>query len=58
MENCETSAHFERGDVAIQLAEEAEVVAADVEDLMTLHALVVIECAGQHLHRSIRTLKV
>jgi len=43
LENCEGAAHFQGGEVAVHPAEHAGVVAADVEDLEALQALVAVE---------------
>ena len=46
----EGAAHFQLGDVAVQPAEDAGVVAADEEDLVALQFQVAVEGSGQHLH--------
>jgi len=46
---CEGAAHLQLRDVAVQAAEDAGVVAADVEDLVALQALMAVEGAGQQL---------
>ena len=50
LEECVGAAHLQLGDVAVQPAEDARVVAADEEDLVALQFLVAIQGVGQHLH--------
>ena len=51
LEGCEGAAHLQLGEVAIQPAEDAGVVAADEEDLVALQFQVAVEGFDQHLHR-------
>jgi hypothetical protein len=41
----EGPADLQLGEVPIQLAEDARVIAADVEDLVALQALVAVQCS-------------
>jgi len=50
LEGCEGAAHLKLRDVAVKAAEDARVIAADVEDLVALQALVAVEGLGQQLH--------
>jgi len=50
LEDCEGAADLELCEVAIQPAEDARVVATDVENLIALQIEVAVEGAGQHLH--------
>ena len=50
LEDSEGAAHFQIGEVAIQPAEDAGVVATDEEDLVALQFQVAIEGAGQQFH--------
>jgi len=50
LEGGKGSAHIQLGEVAIQAAEDAGVVAADEEDLVALQGELAVQGAGQHLH--------
>ncbi len=50
LEDGKGAAHIQLGDVSIQLAEDAGVVAADEDGLVALQFRVAVESAGQHLH--------
>ena len=50
LEGCEGPAHIQLGDVPVQSAEDAEVVAADEEDLIALQFRVVGDGLGNQLH--------
>ena len=52
LEGGKGAADLQRRDVAVQAAEDAGVVAADVEDLVALQVLVAVEGAGQQLRGS------
>ena len=52
LEDGEGAAYFQFRDVSIQSAEDAGVVTADEEDLVSLQFQVAIEGAGQQLHGS------
>ena len=43
LEDCESAAHLQLGEVAIQPAEDAKVVAADVENLVTLQIEIAVQ---------------
>jgi hypothetical protein len=49
LEDCESSAHLQLSDVAIQPAEDAGVVAADEEDLVALQFQVAVQGISQQL---------
>ena len=51
LEGGEGSAHFQLGDVPVQPAEDAGVVAADEEDLIALQFRVAVDGSGHQLHR-------
>jgi len=51
LEGGEGSAHFQLGDVPVQPAEDAGVVAADEEDLRALQFGVAVNGSGHQLHR-------
>ena len=51
LEGGEGPAHIQLGDVAVQPAEDAGVVAADEEDLVALQFWVAVDGSGHHLHR-------
>jgi hypothetical protein len=48
LEDCKGAAHFQAG-IAVQLAEDAGVVATDEEDLVGLQFLVAVAGASQYL---------
>ena len=51
LEGGEGSAHFQLGDVPVQPAEDAGVVAADEEDLIALQFRMAVDSTGHQLHR-------
>ena len=51
LEGCEGPAHVQLGDVPVQPAEDAGVVAADEEDLIALQFRVAVDGSGHQLHR-------
>jgi len=51
LEGGEGPAHFQLGDVPVQPAEDAGVVAADEEDLIALQFRVTVNGSGHQLHR-------
>jgi hypothetical protein len=51
LEGGEGPAHVKLGDVSVQPAEDAGVVAADEEDLVALQFRVAVDGRGHHLHR-------
>ena len=51
LEGGEGSAHVQLGDVPVQPAEDAGVVAADEEDLIALQFRVAVDGSGHQLHR-------
>ena len=58
LEDSEGAAHFQIGEVAIQPAEDAGVVATDEEDLVALQFQVAIEAPASSSTGAMRTLKV
>ena len=51
LEDREGPADLQLGDFAVQPAEDAGVVARDVEDLVSLQVKVAVQGIDQHLHR-------
>ena len=51
LEDCEGPADLQLGEVTIQPAEDAGVVARDVEDLVSLQVKMTVQGFDQHLHR-------
>ena len=51
LEGGEGSAHVQLGDIPVQPAEDAGVVAADEEDLIALQFGVTVDSSGHQLHR-------
>ena len=52
LEDGESAADLQLCEVTIQLAEDAGVVARDVEDLVSLQVKMTVQGFDQHLHRS------
>ena len=46
----EGPAHIQLGDIAVQTAEDARVVAADEDDLVALQVEMAVDDSGQQLH--------
>ena len=51
LETGERPAYIQLGDIAIQTAEDAGIVAANEEDLVPLKVQVIVDGIDQHLHR-------
>lgn len=57
LEDCEGPADLQLSDISVQPAEDARVVARDVEDLVSLQVKATVQGIDQHLHRGDKDVK-
>ena len=57
LEDCKGAANLQLGDVSVEPAEDARVVTADEEDLVSLQVKMAVQGFDQHLHRSDKNIE-